>query len=161
MVVYAKTAKGVDCNSAWDPKFLELMIEWGTAGLSYVQIAAAMGVSKKTLANWLSRKSPHFKPGLRQNYDICRAAAEAKMVSLGQEAAAGGVKDHNASTYKLICQTQFPEGFPGMFPNKVTPDNPDDPDGDVEAIEESTSAKDAGQIYGEKLKALSEKSEWD
>ncbi len=152
----------VDYNTKYKPSFKEEIVELGKLGRTKCQMAVSLGVCRATLGHWVNPKHPQYKEDFAAAYQLARSYSQANYEELAIMAAAGKVPNHSSATFKLMMMGNFPASYPGMFPERNSVlDDPDELEKDVAAITEDTKAKDAGLAYGEKLKELSDKSEWD
>lgn len=90
--------------SSYRPEWCEQVIELGRIGKSICQIAAALDVDRKTLAN-LAGKHPELADALHRSRELAQAWWE----DLGQKGCQ--TRDFNAQAYSLQVRNRFPQDW--------------------------------------------------
>ena len=87
------------------PEMNEAVIEMGRAGLSVTQMAAKLGVSRRSLVNW--RKDDFMYPGFGEAMEKALTEAENHWESIGQAGIMGAIPKWHAIAWIYMMKARF------------------------------------------------------
>ena len=125
--------KKVGRPSSYDPSFCELVLELGAGGMSKAQMAAAIGVSRKTITAW-GERHPEFANAVEWALDLSLAWWE----SVGQTNLTR--PGFNATAYAFIMKQRFRDHY-----GDAVASEPADKNG--ASAEQAEAPKDPGQDH--------------
>jgi len=92
------------------------IIECGKLGMSIIQMAAELGVSRKTLLRWSTDSS---KPGFIEAFDLAQTYAQAHMEDIGFKGMRGMYKGFNGPTYLQTMKVRYKDDYSEVDTHKV------------------------------------------
>jgi DNA-binding XRE family transcriptional regulator len=102
--------------SKYKDEFCATVIDMGRDGKSYTQMAAACGVSRKTLLSWAADKD---REDFREALDKADTLAEAYWEHLGMQGAKGILPKFNVGAYTFTMKNRFRETYKDLVDTKV------------------------------------------
>jgi DNA-binding XRE family transcriptional regulator len=92
------------------------IIECGKLGMSLVQMAAELGISRKTLIRWSTDTS---KVGFIEAFDLAQTLAQAHMEDIGFKGMRGMYKGFNGPTYLQTMKVRYKDDYSEIDTHKV------------------------------------------
>jgi transposase-like protein len=89
----------------YSPEICKDIIEWMEEGLSIKEVAANMGISRRTLYHWIDPESNTYKPELHETIEFGKELSEAWWLKQGRENLNN--KNFHAVLYMMNMSNRF------------------------------------------------------